>query len=61
LLVAFNRLERGSELRVLDSKDASDQQVVRASDCPVLGDYLSEQSRDHFQQVCGLLEQLDLR
>jgi histidyl-tRNA synthetase len=46
---------------VLDSKDASDQQVVRAAECPVLVDYLSEQSRDHFQQVCGLLTQLDLR
>ncbi|ELR24438.1 histidine-tRNA ligase [Acanthamoeba castellanii str. Neff] len=54
------RLDRGSELRVLDSKDASDQQVVRAAECPVLVDYLSEQSRDHFQQVCGLLTQLDL-
>jgi len=54
------RLERGSVMRVLDSKDVSDQQVVLSPECPILSDYLSNPSREHFHEVCELLKQLDI-
>lgn len=46
---------------MLDSKDATDQQVVGSADCPTLTNYLSPSSRDHFDQVCELLKELGLR
>lgn len=45
-------------LRVLDSKDPQIQQLLTAA--PVLSDYLSPGSREHFQALCGYLEQMGI-
>ncbi|WP_440864757.1 histidine--tRNA ligase [Symbiopectobacterium purcellii] len=42
-------------LRVLDSKNAQVQALL--NDAPVLTDYLDEESRQHFEQLCELLRQ----
>lgn len=42
-------------LRVLDSKNPQVQQLL--NDAPVLGDYLDDESREHFQGLCTLLEE----
>ncbi|MFU2316310.1 histidine--tRNA ligase [Rahnella sp. PCH160] len=42
-------------LRVLDSKNPDVQALL--NDAPVLGDYLDEESREHFAGLCELLEQ----
>ncbi len=41
-------------LRVLDSKNADVQALL--NDAPALGDYLDEESREHFAGLCKLLE-----
>lgn len=41
-------------LRILDSKDAGTQQLL--ADAPTLGDYLDDESRQHFQRLCSLLD-----
>ncbi len=41
-------------LRILDSKNAATQDVLAGA--PVLMDYLDPGSRDHFDQLCGMLE-----
>lgn len=41
-------------LRILDSKDPSDIQVVQGA--PRLFDFLDEESRSHFATVCGILD-----
>ena len=41
-------------LRVLDSKNPEVQALL--NDAPVLGDYLDEESREHFAGLCKLLE-----
>ena len=42
-------------LRVLDSKNPDVQALL--NDAPALGDYLDEESREHFAGLCELLEQ----
>ncbi|WP_283678717.1 histidine--tRNA ligase [Lentilactobacillus sp. Marseille-Q4993] len=45
-------------LRVLDSKDKGDQEIVK--DAPSILDYLSEDSQKHFAQVKSLLDELGI-
>lgn len=45
-------------LRVLDSKDPKDQEIV--ADAPSILDHLSEESAHFFQTVTGLLDSLDV-
>jgi len=45
-------------LRVLDSKDKRDQEIV--ADAPSILDYLDEESAKHFETVQELLEMLDI-
>ncbi|WEV53968.1 histidine--tRNA ligase [Leuconostocaceae bacterium ESL0723] len=52
-----NRLEK-NPLRVLDSKDPKDQAIV--ADAPVIGDYLSEASQSHWEEVLTLLGDLGI-
>lgn len=46
-------------LRILDSKDQRVQQVL--NDAPKLHDYLDEESREHFAQLCALLDNLGIK
>lgn len=41
-------------LRVLDSKDPTDQEICAAA--PVISDYLSKEAYDYFSKVCSLLK-----
>ena len=50
------RLERGSALRILDSKDATDQSIIKGA--PLFNSYLSVTSNDRFQQVLNGLSKL---
>jgi histidyl-tRNA synthetase len=43
-------------MRVLDSKDENDRALTR--DAPVILDYLTSESEEHFKRVCTLLEGL---
>ena len=45
-------------LRILDSKNAGVQQVLDGA--PILDDYLGEGSRNHFAQLCALLDALGI-
>lgn len=45
-------------LRILDSKDAKTQEILNQA--PLLHDYLGEESKAHFAQVCGILEKLGI-
>ena len=45
-------------LRILDSKNAAVQQVLDGA--PILDDYLGEASRNHFAQLCALLDALGI-
>ena len=45
-------------LRILDSKDEKDKQFLAGA--PKITDYLSEESRQHFDQVCHMLDALDI-
>lgn len=40
-------------LRVLDSKDAGTQKILQ--DAPKMGDYLDDESRQHFERLCSAL------
>ena len=51
------RLET-NPLRILDSKDAKDQQLL--VNAPKISDYLSQQSLDNFQKVQSMLEALEI-
>ncbi|WP_290701568.1 histidine--tRNA ligase [Amphritea sp.] len=42
-------------LRVLDSKDPQTQSLL--DDAPSLADYLDDESREHFADLCGMLDQ----
>ncbi|PJG84145.1 histidine--tRNA ligase [Caviibacterium pharyngocola] len=46
-------------LRILDTKNEALQQVL--NDAPKLLDYLDEESRQHFAQLCGLLDAVGIR
>jgi histidyl-tRNA synthetase len=57
----FDRLDDDSKrrvdsnpLRVLDSKDPQTQQVLEGA--PVLSDYLDDESRQHFADLCQMLD-----
>lgn len=52
------RLER-NPLRVLDSKDAGTQAAL--ADAPVLADFLGEEARAHFAELCALLDAAGIR
>ena len=45
-------------LRILDSKNPTVQQVLDGA--PILDDYLGEASRNHFAQLCALLDALGI-
>ncbi|MBA1394644.1 histidine--tRNA ligase, partial [Lactobacillus sp. XV13L] len=51
------RLEK-NPLRILDSKDEHDQELV--ANAPSILDYLTSAAQDHFQQVQQLLKALDI-
>lgn len=40
-------------MRILDSKEPEDQDFIK--NAPVIGDYLNEESAQHFKQVCAYL------
>ncbi|HUT40858.1 MAG TPA: histidine--tRNA ligase [Gammaproteobacteria bacterium] len=44
----------GNPLRILDSKNPAMQGVIEAA--PSLADYLDDESRQHFDSLCGLLD-----
>ena len=46
-------------MRVLDSKNPDIQQLL--NDAPQLGDYLDDESRDHFSGLCVLLDDAGIR
>lgn len=50
MLLVQNRLERGSVLRILDSKDIEDEEIIESA--PLLDDSLTSSARDHFEEVC---------
>ncbi len=57
----FDKLDEDSQrrlatnpLRILDSKD--EQTRVILEDAPVLGDYLDDESRQDFEQLCAVLD-----
>lgn len=52
-----NRLQK-NPLRILDSKDPKDQQILE--NAPSLLDYLDESSRTHFNRVLFLLEKIGI-
>lgn len=51
------RLET-NPLRIFDSKSASTQSIMAGA--PRLSDYLNDAAREHFEQVCTLLDQLGI-
>lgn len=51
------RLEK-NPMRILDSKEKEDQEFIK--NAPIIGDYLNEESKAHFDQVCGMLKSLDI-
>jgi histidyl-tRNA synthetase len=55
---SLERLER-NPLRILDSKDQGDRQVI--ADAPLFGDYLNPMSRDFFEAVKAGLDALEIR
>ncbi len=55
--VSQNRFQT-NPMRILDSKEKEDQPFIE--NAPVIGDYLSEQSRNHFDKVCHYLKQLEI-
>ena len=54
---SVDRLTR-NPLRILDSKDTKTQEIT--TNAPSILDYLSDDSRQHFEQVCGLLTDLGI-
>lgn len=51
------RLEK-NPLRILDSKDKHDQEIVK--DAPKILDFLTSEAKDHFDQVQSLLKQIGI-
>ena len=51
------RLET-NPLRIFDSKSASTQAIM--ADAPRLSEYLNDEAREHFEQVCALLDRLGI-
>lgn len=61
----FNRLSADSQirleknpLRILDSKDPQDKELIKGA--PSILDHLTDAARDHFGQLCRLLEQIEI-
>ena len=52
------RFQRGSELRILDSKDPKDQELIASA--PSLQNYLSPESEKSFQEILALLAAVDI-
>ncbi|MFA6232583.1 MAG: histidine--tRNA ligase [Bacteroidota bacterium] len=52
------RRTESNPMRVLDSKDPRDREVT--ADAPVIVDYLSDESRVHFDRTCLLLDDLGI-
>jgi len=50
------RLDRGSVLRILDSKEEEDLDIIRSSDFPRLSHHLSDKSREKFERFCAMLD-----
>ncbi|KAL4152120.1 hypothetical protein KRP22_010815 [Phytophthora ramorum] len=55
---SIKRLERGSVLRILDSKSECDQKII--VDAPRLNDYLSDEARTRFENVLDGLDALGI-
>ncbi|KAK1948219.1 Histidine--tRNA ligase [Phytophthora citrophthora] len=55
---SINRLERGSVLRILDSKSEGDQKII--VDAPQLSDFLSEEAKTRFDTVLSGLDALGI-
>ena len=55
---SYRRLERGSVLRILDSKAKEDQAIIR--DAPEFLVHLSDGSKDHFERVLSGLNALGI-
>ncbi|KAJ8904644.1 hypothetical protein NDN08_001162 [Rhodosorus marinus] len=55
---SLNRLERGAVLRILDSKDSNDQELLKGA--PRLEDFLSERSSARFEKVLHTLEEEEI-
>jgi histidyl-tRNA synthetase len=53
-----DRLTR-NPLRILDSKDPKTQEI--AINAPIILDYLDDNSKKHFDQVCSLLSTLEIK
>mmetsp|Transcript_36185 Transcript_36185/g.144614 ORF Transcript_36185/g.144614 Transcript_36185/m.144614 type:complete len:435 (-) Transcript_36185:1212-2516(-) len=51
---SLNRLERGAVLRILDSKESNDKELLKGA--PRLEDFLSERSSTRFENVLRALE-----
>jgi len=51
------RLET-NPMRILDSKEKEDQEFIK--NAPVIGDYLNDESKTHFELVCEMLQSLDI-
>ena len=58
--LSLERLERGSILRILDSKEVEDQPLLRSADLPSLKDALTPASLQQHADVCGLLEEMQI-
>lgn len=50
---------QSNPLRILDSKDPQTQ--VLLNDAPVLSEYLDQESKDHFAELCEMLDQAGIR
>ena len=48
----------GSPMRILDSKNPQTQALL--NDAPNLVDFIDEESRDHFKQLCAVLDAADV-
>ncbi len=55
--VSQKRFEK-NPLRILDSKEEEDQPFIK--DAPVITDFLTEETEQHYQQVKELLSELDI-
>ncbi len=53
-----NRFEK-NPLRILDSKDKKDQEIVK--EAPSILDFLTEKAKKHFENLLNLLDKLDIK
>ncbi len=50
---------RKNPMRILDSKEPEDQEYIK--NAPVISDHLNEESKNHFKQVCYMLDSLEIK